>query len=137
MVVLGFCNIAQHLMQCYLYGICCVTVWKIFFVNSKLAILAQCSLRDQGGSMSQLVGLPNNSCKSITNTAWVRAWPCKLQKGVLDSQVKTFTSCLPMVNGSLWIFPASSTTKTGRHDIAEILLNVALNTKNQSIKSTM
>jgi len=31
--------------------------------------------------------------------------------------------------------PASSNTKTGRHDIAEILLKVALNTKNQ-IKST-
>jgi len=29
--------------------------------------------------------------------------------------------------------PASSTTKPGRHDIAEILLKVALNTKNQSI----
>jgi len=29
--------------------------------------------------------------------------------------------------------PASSTTKTGRHDIAEILLKVALNTKNQPI----
>ena len=28
--------------------------------------------------------------------------------------------------------PASSTTKTGRHDIAEILLNVALNTINQN-----
>ena len=27
--------------------------------------------------------------------------------------------------------PASSTTKTGRHDIAEILLNVALNKINQ------
>jgi hypothetical protein len=27
--------------------------------------------------------------------------------------------------------PASSTTKSGRHDIAEILLKVALNTKNQ------
>jgi hypothetical protein len=27
--------------------------------------------------------------------------------------------------------PASSTTKTGRHDITEILLKVALNTKNQ------
>jgi hypothetical protein len=27
--------------------------------------------------------------------------------------------------------PASSTTKTGRHEIAEILLKVALNTKNQ------
>jgi hypothetical protein len=29
--------------------------------------------------------------------------------------------------------PAFSTTKTGRHDIAEILLKVALNTKNQKI----
>jgi hypothetical protein len=35
-----------------------------------------------------------------------------------------------------WFSPAFSTTKTGRHDIAEILLKVALNTKNknQSIK---
>jgi hypothetical protein len=36
-----------------------------------------------------------------------------------------------------WVFPgtpASSTTKTGRHDIAEILLKVALNTNNK-IKS--
>jgi hypothetical protein len=32
--------------------------------------------------------------------------------------------------------PASSTTKTGRHDIAEILLKVALNTKNQSINQS-
>jgi hypothetical protein len=32
--------------------------------------------------------------------------------------------------------PASSTTKTGRHDINEILLKVALNTKNQ-IKSKL
>jgi hypothetical protein len=32
-----------------------------------------------------------------------------------------------MVSGS----PASSTTKTGRHDIAEILLKVALSTLNQ------
>jgi hypothetical protein len=30
--------------------------------------------------------------------------------------------------------PASSTTKTGRHDIAEILLQVALSTKNQKSK---
>jgi hypothetical protein len=29
--------------------------------------------------------------------------------------------------------PTSSTTKTGRHDIAEILLKVALNTKDHSI----
>ena len=31
--------------------------------------------------------------------------------------------------------PASSITKTGRHGIAEILLKVALNTKNQSINN--
>jgi hypothetical protein len=30
-------------------------------------------------------------------------------------------------------FPASSTTKTGRHDIAEILLKVTLSTTNQII----
>ena len=38
-----------------------------------------------------------------------------------------------------WFFPgtsSSSTTKTGRHDIAEILLKVALNTINQ-IKSNI
>jgi hypothetical protein len=32
-------------------------------------------------------------------------------------------------------FKASFTTKTGRHDIAEILLKAGLNTNNQSIKS--
>jgi len=36
-----------------------------------------------------------------------------------------------MVGGSLWILLASSTTKTGSHDIAEILLKVVLNTINQ------
>jgi hypothetical protein len=47
-----------------------------------------------------------------------------------------FTSCL-LVHGR-WFSPdtpASSTTNTGRHDIAEILLKVALNTNNQ-IKSS-
>jgi hypothetical protein len=38
---------------------------------------------------------------------------------------------------SQWFSPASSTTKTGRHDIAEILLKVALNTKNQSKSNLM
>jgi hypothetical protein len=32
-----------------------------------------------------------------------------------------------------WFSLVSSTTKTGRHDIVEILLKVTLNTKNQSI----
>jgi hypothetical protein len=31
-----------------------------------------------------------------------------------------------------WFSPASSTNKTGRYEIAEILLKVALNTKNQN-----
>jgi hypothetical protein len=42
-----------------------------------------------------------------------------------------------MVRGSLrvlWLFPP---LKTGRHDIAEILLKVALNTKNQSINKEL
>jgi hypothetical protein len=34
-----------------------------------------------------------------------------------------------------WFFPASSTTKTGRHDIAEILLKVAF--KQQKSKPTI
>jgi hypothetical protein len=33
--------------------------------------------------------------------------------------------------------PASSTTKTGRHDIAEILLELALNTINKSINQSI
>jgi hypothetical protein len=51
-------------------------------------------------------------------------------------QVIKFTSCFA-AHGR-WFSsgtPASSTTKNGRHDIAEILLKVALNIINQ-IKST-
>ena len=57
------------------------------------------------------------------------------RKGAFDSQpqVIKFTSYLPMVLSGT---PASSTTKTGRHHIAEILLKVALNTINQ-IKSNL
>jgi hypothetical protein len=33
-----------------------------------------------------------------------------------------------------WFSPASSTTKTGRHDIAEIFLQVVLNIKSNKIK---
>jgi hypothetical protein len=53
-----------------------------------------------------------------------------LKKGALDSQpqVIKLTSCLPMVGGSFRVLQASSTTKTGRHDIAAILLKVALST---------
>jgi hypothetical protein len=49
------------------------------------------------------------------------------KEGALDSQpqVIKLTSCLPRVGGSPGT-PASYTTKTGRHDIAEILLKAAL-----------
>jgi hypothetical protein len=40
-----------------------------------------------------------------------------------------------MVGGSLRVLPAFSTTKTGRHDIAEILLKVVL--KHQKSNQSM
>jgi hypothetical protein len=48
-------------------------------------------------------------------------------------QVIKFITCLPMVGGSPRGTSASFTTNTGRHDLAEILLKVALSTKHQSI----
>jgi hypothetical protein len=59
---------------------------------------------------------------------------CK--KGALDSQPQVITVYQLLAHGR-WLYPgnpASSTTKTDRHDIVEILLKVVLNTKNQ-IKS--
>ena len=87
-----------------------------------------------GGSMSQVVGLPNNSYKPITNTVWVRATLCKLQKGCTRLAAASDKVYQLLAHGR-WFSPgtpASSTTKTGRHDIAEILLKVALNTKNHN-----
>ena len=62
--------------------------------------------------------------------AWVQARLCKLQKGrtrlavACDKVYHLFAHAYGQ-----WFSPdtpASSTTKTGRHDIAEILLKVAL-----------
>ena len=80
--------------------------------------------------MSQVVGLPNNSYKPITNTAWVRALFCKLQKWCTRLAAASDKVSHLLANGR-WFSPgtpAYSTPKTGRHDIAEILLKVALNT---------
>jgi len=52
------------------------------------------------------------------------------KKGALDSQPQVYQ----LLAYGRWFSPgtpASSTSKTGRHDIAEILLKVALNTINQ------
>jgi hypothetical protein len=84
--------------------------------------------------MSYVVGLPSNSYKPITNTAWVRARLCKLQKGCTRLAAASDKVYQMFAHGR-WFSPgtpASSTTKTGRHDIAEILLKVALNRKSNS-----
>ena len=72
------------------------------------------------GSMSQVVGLPNNLYKPIAITRL-----CKLQKKdalYSQPQVIKFTSCLPMVGGSLWILRLLPPLKL----VAMILLKVAL-----------
>jgi hypothetical protein len=77
------------------------------------------------------------SYKLITNTGWVRARLRKLQKGCTQLAAASDKVYQLLAHGR-WFSPdtpASSTTKTGRHDIAEILLNVALNAINQIIKS--
>ena len=86
--------------------------------------------------VAQWVGLPNNSYNPITYTAWVPAQLCKLQKRVHLTSLPSDKVYQLLAQGQ-WFSPgtpASSTTKTGRQDIAEILLKVALNSINQSIK---
>ena len=65
--------------------------------------------------------------------AWVHAWLCKLQKGCTQLAAASDKVYQLLAHGR-WFSagtPASSTTKTGRHDIAEILLKVTLSTKNK------
>jgi hypothetical protein len=64
---------------------------------------------------------------------WVRTRLCKLQKGCTRLTAASDKVYQLLAHGR-WFSPdtpASSTTKTGRHDIAEKLLKVELNTKNQ------
>jgi hypothetical protein len=66
---------------------------------------------------------------------WICARLCKLQKGCTRLAAASDKVYQLLANGR-WFSPdtpASSTTKTGRHDIAEILLKVTLNTKNYII----
>ena len=81
------------------------------------------------GSLNQLdFGLPSNSYNPIINTAWVRARLCKLQKGCTRLAAASDKVYQLLAHGR-WFSPgtpASSTTKAGRHDLAEIFLKVAL-----------
>jgi hypothetical protein len=59
---------------------------------------------------------------------WVRARLCKLQKGCTRLTAASGKVYQLHTHGRWFSLgtPASSTTKTGRHDITEILLKVAL-----------
>ena len=92
-------------------------------------------IRRSIGSMSQVVGLLNNSFKPITNAAYVRARLCKLQKRCTRLAAASVNAYQLLACGR-WFSPgnsASSTTKTGRHAIAARLLKVALNTKHKNL----
>ena len=58
----------------------------------------------------------------ITNMLWVRT---PLRRCVLDIVCDKICQCLA---AGWWVSPVSSTNKTDRHDITELLLKVALNT---------
>ena len=60
------------------------------------------------------------------------------KKGALDSQPQVEKVCQLLALGRWYSpgTPASSTTKTGRHDIAEILLKVVKHQKSNQIKAT-
>ena len=78
----------------------------------------------------------NECVKTFLDTFfWVPSMKkiCKLQKGCTRLAAASDKVYQLLAQGR-WFSPgtpASSTTKTGRHDIAEILLKVALNTKIQ------
>jgi hypothetical protein len=62
---------------------------------------------------------------------WVCTRLCKLQKGCTRLAVESDKVYQLLAHGRWFSLgtPASSTTKTGCHDIAEILLRMALNNK--------
>ena len=60
---------------------------------------------------------------------WIRAWLCKLQKKGCTLLAAASDKVYQLLAHGRWFSldtPISPTTKTGRHDIAEILLKVAL-----------
>jgi len=67
----------------------------------------------------------------ITNMAWVCAQLCKLQKRFTRLAAASDKVYQLLAQGR-WFSLVSSTTKTGRHDIAEILLKVALKHQNSN-----
>jgi hypothetical protein len=106
---------SQHLISLLIafywrhFGILCL------FCNSQ----GICVSREEIFLISSLCSY--KSCKPITKTAWVRNRLCILQKGctrLSDASDKVYQ----LLAHGRWFSlgtPASSTTKTGRHDFAE------------------
>ena len=96
--------------------------YKYFVLDTRHAIYG-----GPGGSISQVVG-SNSSFKPITNTRGFAPSFVNYKKGCTrlaaasDQAYQLFAHVWWFSPGTL----VSSTTKTGRHDIAEILLKVAL-----------
>ena len=74
---------------------------------------------------------------TITNTAWVRARLCILQKGCTRLAAASDKVYHLLAHGRWFSLGTltSSTTKTGHHDIAEILLKLTL--KHQKSKQLL
>jgi hypothetical protein len=125
--------------------------------SPKMWCLSHKCLYSPDGSVSQVVGLPSNSYNDLSmiwkmtmstncpiliydkkiivswNTLWVRIL---LRRGVLDTPLCD-KACQWLTAGR-WFSPGtpfSSTNKTDRHDIAEILLKRALNTTTLTLLS--
>jgi hypothetical protein len=127
---------------------CIYTIVDLFCANEFFRAIShwkwspRCEMRwevhfEHNIHVSMIVCLSNNSYKPITNTAWVHARLCKLQKGC-TRLAATYDKVYQLLVHGWWFSPgtpASSTIKTGRHDIAEILLKVAL--KHQKSKSNL
>ena len=68
------------------------------------------------------MGLGINNVIRATNTVWVRTRFCKLQTKKCTRLATTSDKAYQLLAHGRWFSlgtPASSTTKTGRHDIAE------------------
>ena len=79
------------------------------------------------GTMSCVVGLPNISYKPLTNTRGLASGFVNYKKGCTRLAATNDKAYQLLVHGR-WFSPSTSAffiTKTGRHDIAEILLKRA------------
>ena len=83
------------------------------------------------GWLSEVGYITTRTRQTITNTAWVRARLCKLQKGS-TRLAATSDKVYQLPAHCRWFSPGTPASSTTKNDIAAILLKVALNTKNQS-----